>query len=325
MVQQRAKMIGPLPNASGPRGNITSHEKQAAKKLVAAMGYGQSRSNIFKWIPYLKLLSDLRENGATSFLLCRTSEFKSYFFQHAKDLDVLLSWNKVYDLPLCQLRLRVIAEEADDFSGKCDIEEQWIYDRLHAPQNICWGDHLSPWDLDSRERDHFMASCNLKPTSTKSNVHLLRYGIKGELDRNKSIYISLVPFEGKSDRPTLSGKAASNDLLAVAPMVTVAPGDFLGIFPGRLGYTHQKPVRAIGGPVPDLWLDFSEVMGKLNNKMKVAKEGEVSNVCLAWEGVNETKGDEICQYLRVLVIAARHIMPFDQLIRPSSGVGMVSV
>jgi hypothetical protein len=63
-------------------------------------------------------------------------------------------------------------------------------------------------------------------------------------------------------------------------------------------------------------------MGKLN-KIKVAKDGEVSNVCLAWEGVNEIKRDETCQYLRVMVIATRHIMPFDQLIRPSSGAGMV--
>jgi hypothetical protein len=65
-------------------------------------------------------------------------------------------------------------------------------------------------------------------------------------------------------------------------------------------------------------------MGKLN-KIKVAKAGEVSNVCLAWEGVNEVKGDKsFCQHLRVFVIATRHIMPFDQLIRPSSGAGMVS-
>jgi hypothetical protein len=197
MVQQRAKMIGPLPNASGTRGNIKSHEKKAVKKLVAAMGYGQSRSNVFKWTAYLKLLSDLREKGATPFLLCRTTEFKNYFFQHAKDLDVILSWNKIYDFPLRQLRLRIIAAEADDFSGKSDIEERWIYERLHAPQHICWADHLSTWDHDSTERDDFMANCSLKPASTKSNIHVLRHSIKGQLDRNKSIYISLVPYEGK--------------------------------------------------------------------------------------------------------------------------------
>jgi hypothetical protein len=79
-----------------------------------------------------------------------------------------------------------------------------------------------------------------------------------------------VPYEGKSDKRTFSNKTASTELLAVAPLVAIAPGDFLGIFPGRLRYTDQKPTRAIGGPVLNLWLDYSEVMGKLN-KIKVAK------------------------------------------------------
>ena len=39
--------------------------------------------------------------------------------------------------------------------------------------------------------------------------------------------------------------------------------------------------------------------GKLN-KIKVAKADEMTNVCLAWEVVNEAKGDKsFCQYLRV--------------------------
>ena len=50
---------------------------------------------------------------------------------------MLLSWNKAYDFSLQQLYLRAIAEEGNDFSGKSDIEEPWIYDTLHAPQNIC--------------------------------------------------------------------------------------------------------------------------------------------------------------------------------------------
>jgi hypothetical protein len=51
--------------------------------------------------------------------------------------------------------------------------------------------------------------------------------------------------------------------------------------------------------------------GKLS-KIKVAKADEVDNVCLAWEGLNEIKGDRSrCRNLRVLVIATRHIMPFD--------------
>jgi hypothetical protein len=69
-------------------------------------------------------------------------------------------------------------------------------------------------------------------------------------------------------------------------LVAVAPGDFLGIFPGRLRYTDQKPARAIAGPVLNLWLDYLETIRKLN-KIEVAKAGEMTNVCLAWEGVNK--------------------------------------
>jgi hypothetical protein len=324
MIQQRAKMIGPLPKSSGPKTEITPQEKLAAKKLIVAMGYGQSRNSIFKWTSYLRLLSDLRDRGTTAFLLCRTSEFKTYFFQHPKELDMLLSWHKVYDFPLRQLRLRVIAEEENDFSGKSDIEETWIRKRLHAPENICWGDHLSVWGQDPTEHESFLTNDSPKPTSGKSNIHVLRHGIKGQLDRNKSAYVSLVPYEGESDKKTFGNKAASNELLAVAPLVAVAPGDFLGIFPGRLRYTDQKPTRAIKGPVSNLWLDYSEMMGKLS-KIKVAKTGQRTNVCLAWEGVNEKKGDKsCCQYLRVLVIATRHILPFDQLVRPSSGTAVLS-
>jgi hypothetical protein len=47
------------------------------------------------------------------------------------------------------------------------------------------------------------------------------------------------------------------------------------------------------------------------------KAGERSNVCLVWEGVNEVKCDKsFCQYWRILVVVTKHIMPFDQLIRP---------
>jgi hypothetical protein len=58
-------------------------------------------------------------------------------------------------------------------------------------------------------------------------------------------------------------------------------------------------------------------MGKLS-RMGVAKADEMANVCLAWEGVNEAKEEtSFCQYLRIVVIATRHIMPYDQLVRPS--------
>jgi hypothetical protein len=113
-----------------------------------------------------------------------------------------------------------------------------------------------------------------KPTSGKSNIHILRDGIKGQLDHNKSVYVSLVPYKGESDKKTFGNKAASNKLL------TIAPRDFLDIFPGQLRYTDQKPTRAIKGPVSNLWLDYSKVIGNLS-KIKVTKTRQMTNVYLA--------------------------------------------
>jgi hypothetical protein len=126
----------------------------------------------------------------------------------------------------------------------------------------------------------------------------------------------MIPYEGISGKKTFGGKLPSAKLLAISPLVSLSPGDFLGIFPGRLRYTDIWPAGAILGTVQGLWLDCSEVKGKLH-WVKVAKSGELTNVHLVWEGVNEVKGEKsFCQYWRILVMATRYIMPFDQLVRP---------
>jgi hypothetical protein len=105
-------------------------------------------------------------------------------------------------------------------------------------------------------------------------------------------------------------------LLVVALLVLITPRDFLGIFSGCLRYTEEKPPRSIPGLVPNLWLEYSVVIGKLS-KIRVAKADEMANVCLAWEGVNKVKGEKSnCQFFRILVIATQHMMPLDQLVRP---------
>lgn len=146
-------------------------------------------------------------------------------------LDSLLSWNSVYEFPLQQLGARTLAQEGDDFSGRSDIEEKWIFDRLHAPQNMCWGDDLSAWDLDLTEHETFTANCKLKPTSSKSNIHVLRHGLEGQPERNKYDFISLVPFEGTSGKRTIGICKASSKLLAVAPLVPSVLGTFSASLP----------------------------------------------------------------------------------------------
>jgi hypothetical protein len=88
-----------------------------------------------------------------------------------------------------------------------------------------------------------------------------------------------VPYKGELDKKTFRNKAALNKLFTIALLVAVTPEDFLDIFLGRLRYIDQKPIRAIKGPVSNLWLDYSEVIEKLN-KIKVVKTRQRTNVCL---------------------------------------------
>lgn len=318
-IQQRAKMVGPLPKPSGPKIDMSPQERLVAKRVIPALEYGNSKDSIIKGRSYLKLLSELREAGVKSLLLCRTPEFKTYFWRHPNELNMLLSWNQLYNPYLQQLRLRVIAEEENDFSGKCDMQDDNLTKRLlHLPEMIAdWRNDCSDWDPKSTEKAKYLARHNLKATSGKPNAHVLRYGIKGDLGRNKVIYIALIPYEGVSRKETSSSEPASIELLAVAPLISISLGDFLGIISGQLQYVDKQPERVIKGPVQGLWLNYSKVPSILS-RMKVVKAGEKTNVCLAWEGVNEVKKEKgFCQYWRVLVIATRHIMPFDQLARPA--------
>jgi hypothetical protein len=316
IIKRLANSTGPAPKSPGRNTGLTSQEKDIAKRLVIALGYGHSRDSVLKARSYLKLLSDLREAGVTLLLLYRTKEFRTHFLRHPNQLEMILSWNQLYHPRLQELRLRAVAQADGDFSGRCDLEDQDIFHRLHIPQGVIWGDNLSDW-MDTAEKDNYLATHCIEAISGKSNAHVLCHGIKGDIVANKSIYVSMIPYEGVSAKKTLGGKSPSAKLLAVSPLVSVSPGDFLGIFPGRLRYADEKPVGAIQGPVQGLWLDRSEVKGKLH-WMKVAKAGEHTNVSLVWEGVNEVKGEKtFCQYWRILVMATRHIRPFDQLTRPA--------
>ena len=316
IIQRLAAAAGPAPNSPGRKTQITPQEKDTARRLVIALGYGHSRDSILKARSYLKLLSDLREAGVTLLLLYRTKEFRTHFLRHPNELTAVLSWNQVYHPLLQELRLRAITQADGDFSGRCDLEDPDIFRRLHIPQGVTWGDHISDW-RDTGEKDKYLASHSIMAVSGKSNAHVLQHGIKGDINANKAIYVGLIPYEGISAKKTLGGRSPSAKLLAASPLVSISPGDFLGIFPGKLRYTDVHPAGAIEGPAQGLWLDRSEVKGKLH-WMKVAKAGEQTNVCLAWEGVNEVKGEKtFCQYWRILVVATRHIGPFDQLTRPA--------
>lgn len=104
-------------------------------------------------------------------------------------------------------------------------------------------------------------------------------------------YVFRLYYEGESKKRVIDSKSASIVLYSISLLIFIVPGDFLGKFPGKLRCINQKSSRAVKEPIPDLWLDYSEISGKLN-RMRVMKAGEKKNICITWQGVNEAKGEK---------------------------------
>jgi hypothetical protein len=56
--------------------------------------------------------------------------------------------------------------------GRCDLEDQDIFRRLHIPQGVTWGDHLSDW-ADTAGKEKYLVSHSIKAVPGKSNTHVL--------------------------------------------------------------------------------------------------------------------------------------------------------
>ncbi|CZR57726.1 uncharacterized protein PAC_07615 [Phialocephala subalpina] len=260
----------PLPKPRGPSNRVSQEERRATKELVIAKKFGSSNDN----------------------------EFKTNCFKRPNELETLLSWDKVYGPALQRLRLKVITEEANDFSGKCDILNEDILKRTSARIEE-WTNDSFKW-LHASEKEECKLDHKIEPTSRESTAHILLNGLNHDTEGNKSVFIDFVRYKVESEKTYYRDKPTISKRIAVCPIVPVALGDFLNV----------------PRPVSGLWLDRSKVTGKLSY-VKVAEAGEKTNVSLVWEGVNEAEEGTLCESFRVLVVATRHIMPFEQLIRPA--------
>lgn len=92
-------------------------------------------------------------------------------------------------------------------------------------------------------------------------------------------------------------------------------GDVLGIFAGKIRFSEDwSATHGIRGPIDNLWLDYSQVTGTLN-QMLVSEPGGPANVRLQWEVIHDDIGTDNCTSWRVSVKATKPIMPFNPLIR----------
>jgi hypothetical protein len=121
--------------------------------------------------------------------------------------------------------LRVIAEEANDFPGKCDIEDEDILKRTGARREG-WANDSFEW-LHASEKEKCRLDHDIKPTSYESTAHVLLNGVNYDSERNKSVFINLVRYEIESKKIYYRGKPAVSKRIAVCPMVPVALEIFL--------------------------------------------------------------------------------------------------
>jgi hypothetical protein len=73
---------------------------------------------------------------------------------------------------------------------------------------VVWRDDCSDW-RDTAEKGQYLASRSTTATSGESNTYVLRHGIKGDIDHNKSIYVGMILYNGVLGKRTLTGKSAS--------------------------------------------------------------------------------------------------------------------
>jgi hypothetical protein len=267
---------------------ISAHqaEPKAVKELVDVISKGRSDENYRKYYRFWKFLHEVRVEGTTieegedsttrmikagmtNILLFRTGGFNRRFFQKTKgSLEAVRKWNQFYYPYMEEVQMRVLDERRNDFSGKTDLHQLAVRKALRIAVHH-WVNGIRELDQEEQllyKTDVHYASSQAE-RSSQSTREVLRDGIRGDSERNNAIYVCLVPYEGPPNKKRkLDGAAASRTAVAPCPVIPIAPGEFLGVLSGQLRYTQEvgNSDKAIRGPHPKLWLDFSKFTGKLS-------------------------------------------------------------
>ncbi|KAJ6021264.1 hypothetical protein N7540_006768 [Penicillium herquei] len=293
-----------LPPAKGPADGFTMAEKAATKKFMEAAGYKLGAENQRQCRIFWKNLFQMREAGIDKVLYYRTKEFDSYCRSYPKTaeislVDATMSWETQYRPFIEQLETRVLRLGQGDLARFCDLETPQVIGRLEVPKSS-WNNAGNEWAF-AAEKESFTDKClHAFPTElileSQNNQFLV-----SEFGRDKSPFVFIVPQDSMA--------------LSVCSIVPVCEGDFLGIFAGSIRFSEEFNVkRGICSPINNLWLDYSQVTGTLN-QMTVSESDAQANVRLHWEIIHDELGTDHCTSWRVSVRATKSILPFDPLIR----------
>ncbi|KAJ5111474.1 hypothetical protein N7532_002009 [Penicillium argentinense] len=301
-----AALIDPatLPPAKGPADGFTMAEKAATKKFMEDTGYSVGAENQRQCRIFWKNIYDMREAGVDKILFYRTKEFDNFCRGYCKTsetplLDKVLRWENEYRSHIEQLEVRITKLKTGDSKCLSYLSNHQVLERLKVPEPS-WNNASNEWAVNAEEIFRQRSSKSIS-TDILGIPHD-ESGYEGGSD--KSAFITLLP---KDD-----------ETLFVSSIVPICEGDFLGMFAGTIRLSEDFSVtHGISGPAENLWLDYSQVTGVLN-QMQVSEPGGNANVCLFWEAFHGGNATEPCISWRVSVKATKHIMPFDPIVRAAA-------
>ncbi|KAJ5418699.1 uncharacterized protein N7487_002249 [Penicillium crustosum] len=303
-----AALIDPatLPPAKGPADGFTMAEKAATKKFMEDTGYSVGAENQRQYRIFWKNIFDMREAGVDKILFYRTKEFDSFCRGYSKTsetplVDKILRWENEYRSHIEQLEMRITKLKTGDSKRLSYLSNLQVLERLKVPEPS-WNNASNEWAVNAEEEIFRQRSSKSISTDILGIPHDDESVYEGGSD--KSAFITLLP---KDD-----------ETLFVSSIVPICEGDFLGIFAGTIRLSEDFNVtHGISGPAENLWLDYSQVTGALN-QMQVSEPGGNANVCLSWEAFHGDNATEPCISWRVSVKATKHIMPFDPIVRAAA-------
>lgn len=286
----------------GPIDGFTRQEKQAHRDFMEDAGYKTGASNTRRYRLLWKNLYAMREGGIDKILFYRTKEFNSFcetFHDNTIPslLDIVKSWEERYGPQISLLEKRVASAAKNELSDDPFRDHPDIAERLKVERKS-WNSHSNHWH-SRQEAVRFIADHGLLQANSSLQGVLRDIPTKRDRNRDMSMFVIMQP-RGSVE-------------ITVCSVVTIKPGDFLGIFSGEIRYTNSvSETHGIPGPEKKLWLDYSRTTGALN-LMRVSLPGQDANVHLRWESYRPDKNSQTIW--RVAVRAASEIKPFAEITR----------
>jgi hypothetical protein len=308
IILKGAALIDPtkLPSAKGPADGFTMAEKAATKKFMEDAGYSLGAENQRQCRIFWKNLFNMRKAGIDKVLYYRTKEFDSFCKGYPKTseislVDAIMKWETQHRAHIEQLETRALRLAKGDVMRLSDLEDPQVVERLKVHESS-WNNAKNEWAFTIEEES--FKEKGLQAFSPEVLCAPYDYQLVSGSGGDKSTFTFLLPKDGSS--------------LFACSIVPVREGDFLGIFAGKIRFSENwSTTHGIRGPIDNLWLDYSQVTGTLN-QMLVSEPGGPANVRLQWEVIDDDTGTDSCTLWRVSVKATKPIMPFDPLVRAAA-------